>query len=624
MWLEENPRSWQVYGRGRVQTIKRIVEIILNQDLSNKKYFTVNEVPEGIVNVVNANESQIKRFREYWKEEVKGEEHKVPLVGGEVKWLGFRPNPEELEFIQSQKWYNKLVWMVMGLNQAEVGELADIQHAVQREENKMIFRRTTKPLLERVESVLNRFILSKMRPYHRVNGEIELSFDIQNPEIERMKRERQFEDLKNGIRTINDVRQDRGMDPVDWGDYPLPVFSNLASQHVDWVLENIFEEEDPPQAMPGGGMFSTSPESKQSGEGDDNFFTNPDPKDALRNERSQQFPDMKHHVDAVKQSIAKTIEDNLEDMKDDLRSKFPSKDAKLETKLANVADFVGGINLVKPLLSHVLPSMKEAMDDGADHHKRKVEKQIESSLDEPADVQISFDTEDTAAFKRLRQNAGRDMRTVNNTIKQRVNQSLTKVVNEGGNVGDAIDALDEDIEALSQNHSELVARTEIISSSRHGSQALAESTDVIKGKEWISTTDGREREWHGVMNHKIVPKNQSFTVPNVGNEKQPNDYPREAHIVGEDQPFNCRCAQKPVLREDMPDDIKGLNELEGVKAVPLNNRMQEIREEKQKEGENFREMLERHDDNLSRSKAHKKLGISKPTYYSWLAKFDLK
>ena len=622
MWVEENPRSWSVYGRGRVQTVQRLIEIILNQDAANMKYFPENEVPEGLVNLIDANQTDIQRFRQYWKDEIKGQRHKVALVGGQVDWHPFRPQPKDLQFIESQKWYNKLCWMAMGLSQAEVGDLEQINRASSAEDNKRIFRKTTKPLLNLLQSNINSNIVQYMRPYHEVNGEIEFVFEIQNPEIEKMQREKQIDDLKHGLRTPNDVLRERGLDSVPWGDYPLPLFNNIASQYPEWVLEHIFEEEDPPAPAPDG-FFSGEVESNK---GDGNFFTNGKmtDKEALRNERNADFPPLKSHIDTLKKRVARVIKEYFDDDMDAaVEDAFKSSPVP-ETKIANIASAVGGINLVQPLLRTVLPVAMSAMEDGSEHHRRRLERRLVDEYDEPADIQIRFDVEDTMAFKRLKQNAAREMRHVNETIKDRVNTTLTNVVNEGGTVNDAIDALHESVDGLSENHSELIARTEVIGASRHGTQALCEGTDLIAGKGWLASSDGRQRPWHGAMDGVIVPKDQPFTVPDTGDKNQPKDYPRDAYVVGEDQPFNCRCAQQPVLREDMPDDLKGLEEMDGVKVVRLNNRMRTVYRKNKDDGERFSKMLERYDDNYSRNKAAKKLNISKPTYYSWLNMFDLK
>jgi hypothetical protein len=157
-----------------------------------------------------------------------------------------------------------------------------------------------------------------------------------------------------------------------------------------------------------------------------------------------------------------------------------------------------------------------------------------------------------------------------------------------------------------------------------GSQALAESSDLIAGKGWNATDDGRIRSWHAAMDGEVVPKEDSFIVPSVStgpDETQPSDYPREAFKVGDDQPFNCRCVQEPVLEEDMPDDVRSLNALAGVRAWPVpkdSDRMREVLKSFAAPGHGIKRLLESSLDAFgSVNSACDELGISTATWYQW-------
>jgi hypothetical protein len=101
---------------------------------------------------------------------------------------------------------------------------------------------------------------------------------------------------------------------------------------------------------------------------------------------------------------------------------------------------------------------------------------------------------------------------------------------------------------------------------------------------------------------------------------QPSDYPRTARVVGEDQPFNCRCSQAPVLAEDLPDELDGMQQLSGV-SLDLNGLTERKVEVWQKHGSDdydsfqvfWKDMLNRH----SKSELADKLSMSKSTVYSW-------
>lgn len=256
VWTQESPYTWRPYGLGRVQKAKRIIEIILNQDITNRRYFTGNEIPEGVLNLVQASQPELERFREWWEDEVEGREHKLPIVGGrEMEWTRFRPELKDLQFLESQEWYHKLVWFLFGLNQAEIGDVADVNRATAKEQGHVVYRQTTKPLLDNLAADLNTQILPRTEPYARVDGELEFAWQPDHPHVKAKMRSRQQEDLNHGVRTVNEVRQERGLDEVPWGDMPAELRKSIARVQPEWAMEawGVTPEDVLPPASQGGG-----------------------------------------------------------------------------------------------------------------------------------------------------------------------------------------------------------------------------------------------------------------------------------------------------------------------------------------------------------------------------------
>jgi len=657
LWTETNPAPWRHYGFGKAQQAKRVAEIILNQDVSNKSYFAKNEVPDGVVNVVEANQDEIENFRQYWKDEVRGEEHVLPIVGGggsQVEWIPFRPTPDELEFMASQKWYHQLVWMIFGLNQGEVGDIENINRATMKEQSANVFRTTTKPVLDRMAADINRHILPFRRAYQRVDGELEFAWLIDNPSMKERERQRQKEDLESGTATVNEIRQERGEEPLDWGDMPLELMRSVARNNPGWALENWADVENPPAPAPGGGLLSAysrgGSEGKASGGmtvGDD-LLPSPSKQepgshvypldaigkgdDSLRNEPFEdQYPALAGHIDEASEDIEGSILGFEEDILSLAEEHFPEDEPPTDfgtlPTFDNDLDDIGQ-QIGSSLASIVVQRNREAMEIAAQFHANKLEEEAEKAIsskqDEEVAVEISFDVEDTFAYERMEREAASRMVTVGGSVKNLVRTTLLNVAEDGGNVTEATAELRDVLDTKIPNHARLVARTETRMSQSAGSQALAESSDLIAGKEWNATDDSRTRSWHAAMDGEIVPKEESFIVPKVStdpDETQPSDYPREAFTVGDDQPFNCRCVQEPVLAEDMPEDVRSLNEMDGVKAWPVakdSERMREVLKSFAAPGNSIERLLSDSLDAFgSVNQACEELGISTATWYQW-------
>ncbi|AFH22802.1 hypothetical protein OSG_eHP35_00090 [environmental Halophage eHP-35] len=121
------------------------------------------------------------------------------------------------------------------------------------------------------------------------------------------------------------------------------------------------------------------------------------------------------------------------------------------------------------------------------------------------------------------------------------------------------------------------------------------------------------------MDGQIVPKDDVFTVPKTGSSDQPSNYPRTARVVGEDQPFNCRCSQAPILAEDMPDDVQQLEaEFEDVKVhLGMTERQLEVWNQHGKNYESFEKFWSQTQRDMSKSEIAENFEMSKTTVYSW-------
>ena len=632
MWMEESPRTWSVYGRGRVQYVARLTEIVLNQDMSNKKYFTTNEVPEGIVNLMDANKEEIERFRQYWQDEVSGKTHKVPIINGKVQWIKFRETLRDLDFIQSQEWYNKLVWMCFGLTQNEVGDLADVNRSTAEEQTLTVYRKTTLPLLELIAHNINTEILPYLRDYQEIGGEVEFAWETTNPQVEEIKRQRQVSDLNNGLTTVNEIRAERGEEPYPWGDWPKSLVESISRVHPEWFLSDVLGEENVPDPSFFPSLMNYDTDSKKK----PLILSQHEHKEAddepLRNDSSRDRPKQVETMERLAAAINKFLLKELMKVVPEIRSAWPEPPEEEEKSiqkalLIDLTSLFQTISIAPTLLRLIGIGQGEAVEDGIEYYAQQLEDDIKEVIDdEDVEPVLDLRVADERALASLREQAAMHVTDTEQDIKDQMRGVLSAVAEKNGNVNDAVTAMESLIPNLSRERAILISRTEILQASRESSQALAESTDLVGGKGWHTTLDGRERSWHRAMNNVVVPKLDMFVVPQTGDKKQPKDYPRETMVVGGDQPFRCRCDQRLVLTRDMPDDIKSISEkCPELKFVKLSATMKLTLLKYGLDGESFKNMLERHEREYSRNNAIKEIGLgtNKQAYYAWLRKFYL-
>ncbi|KAF5071341.1 Phage portal protein [anaerobic digester metagenome] len=598
VWIEENPMTWRQYGWSRTQEVQRLAEILLNQDISNLRYFPTTELPEGVLNLAETAEPELVRTREYWRDEIVGKPHKLAMMNAKkVEWIPLRATLQELEFLASQEWYNNLVWMCFGVSANEVGYVQDVNRSTAQEQAEAVWRRTTVPLLELLAGAINRSILPFLEAFWDVAGEVEFRWDPHNPIIERQKRLEQENDLRHGLTTPNRVLQARGEDPVPWGDMPAALFESLCRTQPEWVAAEIIGLENVPEPLYGGGSFLAGPAPAITKA----------PAADLEDEPEKWRP----MITKLARSVGSVIRTELEDLRDQVEDGADPDTVSMS------------IDLVQPLLRTVRDAHADAMTAGADIAIADVEDEVGKRLGTHI-VRIKksddFDIRDTLAYRILAQRAARNMRHVNEAVKRRVRETLARVIEEGGGVTDAWVALQETIDGLSSEHARVIARTEIMSAQRYGSQAAGElASDLVDGKTWKSRKiPGRTREWHRVMDDVTVPVDEPFIVPHTGARDQPRDYPREAFVVGDDQPFNCMCDQRLHVRDDLPTDADTLRGYKCLTVHPAPSpRQQEILARHGAPRETLRDLLVRCDAAMSRNQTAETLGIGKATLYEW-------
>lgn len=662
VWFSEpqNMKNYTPYGRGRTQKVKNLAENMINGDIHRNRFFHDNEYHKGFLNVSGEISQQDKDKIEAKFHESAGNEHEMKVIGAEgADYVEIDPDPEKMQFLESQKWYTKEVLRAYGLNDVAKGMLENANKGISENAKEQIFRRVSSPLITMFENRWNDQVLPFMEEYQQVNGNVKFQYRPENRFLEKMENDIIDQELQSGTMTVNEARERKGEQTFgEVGDMPNTVFQELARNNPTWVAEQITGIEDIPEGdnnnqNPFGnlniGLNSTDDDDTKrsggdstgkSGQGKDEdgsgrtannieissyreAFKHRDEllqhtKDALRNQRG--FDDVKgivNHKNEMKKDVAQVFESI--DLEERLRQNFPESEQDSHV-LVDADKIVEDIDIRNRLGSVIESNNLGALELSAEHHEKEIEKRTEEKLTIPSEtkIEISFDVMNTFTADIIRSEALDAATNIEATIKDRLRNQILKGAENGEGIPQITDRVKSTVSDISDSNAELVARTETLSSSRKGSQALAESTDLIEGKEWLATNDSRTREWHKVMDGQIVNKNEPFTVPQTGDSEQPSNYPRTARVVGEDQRFNCRCSQAPVLAEDMPDNVQDLRNVDGVNIdLGITERQFEVWKQHNNGEDSFQKFWSKANKEMSKTEIAESFEMSKTTVYKW-------
>lgn len=587
VWFSESPVSYSSYGRGRTQKVKKVTEIILNGDLHRNKFFTDNEFPKGYISMPGGTQPEIEALKQEFQDNG-GNNYSIPIIGlandSKAEWVPLDPDPEKMQFLESQKWYIKVAIMAYGANESEAGNHENANLSVSDEMKYNIWRRTTSPILRMIEQKINARVLPYMRQYHELDGYLEFEFDKESDFLKKIQQQIEQKELELGTKTINQIRKERGEQCYgEIGELPQFVLTPLANSKPAYVAQQINPNLtdvpiDMPQLSYTYDVTKDDDDKYNDKELDGTEKKNPKPfinepssysellkndskvkeylaqlKEPLRNQRGGDFPPLSTHINNMKSDIGKSIKSAADTVIKNAKNKFPAEDTD-NNVLINTDDILDDFE-IPDLKDTLIDYNQKALQKSSDHYKAKLEKQLNGKLTLPTEAKAALDIDITNTFTwaMLQDMALMNATEITGSVKDIIKTVLLTGAKNGYGIDKMVSEIQGTVDSISKNHAELVARTETLSASRRGSQALSEATDVVDRKKWIATEDARTRPWHDAMDGQTVDKNVMFVVPSGWQGSphyQPNSYPKSVKIVGDDQPYNCFDKETEILTEN--------------------------------------------------------------------------
>jgi hypothetical protein len=246
-----NPRSdinIQPYGLSELEILTQQITAHLWAEEYNSRYFSQGGTTKGILNLKgqNISKEQLNAFRRQWTAQLAGitGAWKTPVVSVEgLEYINVSQSNREMEY---EMWMNYLINIscaVYQIDPAEVnfpnrggaggsggGGLGDggIEDRLKNSKDKGL-----RPLLRFLESVINRNII------RRFSDEYSFNFVGLNGESESERMELANKQVR-AYKTINEVRAENDLDPVEDGDIILdPTYTNylLQKQQNDQMMQ---------------------------------------------------------------------------------------------------------------------------------------------------------------------------------------------------------------------------------------------------------------------------------------------------------------------------------------------------------------------------------------------------
>lgn len=497
-----NPNS-QLRGFSILRPLMTRIEAEIKATEYQANLFGKNGNPDGILNIKGAsadNADMLSKIKIAFYNSFRGknEQNRVAVIGGDITYTPLQTGNNSLDFISSKNNVRDEVFMALGVPKSLVTS-DDVNRANADAGLQQFMQFTISPMFKMILEVLNeRFIIPNYGEQYFLNTQKLVTED----KAELLK------EAQAGVNkwlTLNEVRERYGYDPLEGGDI-LNTFNQFVEPSLP-VLQNAFkirknlynklhytEKFKQFRAKESYKKATSSPEFKLKFSNAINSVR--DKGEALMQKEAKKFFNQQ-----LKRVLAKA--DELGDNITTANDLFNHAKEKKETQKAvlpvytTISVQAGNIALL-PL------------------------KMISNKANNFVMTSV--------LYKQLEQRANLFSESVTDTTYEKISTIVADNLQNG--VQEVKTALREMFVGMSSVRAEAIARTESGYMTSLGSQMAYEESEVVEGKEWLTTQDERVREEHVHLDGEIVGKNEAFS----NGERFPAD-----------QSINCRCALAPVV-----------------------------------------------------------------------------
>lgn len=186
IYLKLYPSTNNLYGTPVLESVVPELTGDILSLLYNNKYFSENEIPDGLLylgDVDGMNYERIKSgFREY-----KAKQYAIRMMAGktEPKWINFRASNKDMQFVELQDKLRKRIMTVFQINDTELGYTDEINKAAGEMQRKIFDNKGIRPLITLLEYHINTEFIQEINP----------EFYFQFKRTEYLKDEEQYKQL---------------------------------------------------------------------------------------------------------------------------------------------------------------------------------------------------------------------------------------------------------------------------------------------------------------------------------------------------------------------------------------------------------------------------------------------
>lgn len=216
----DTSESDSLYGESIATKVREWLELIVDIDVHQKRHFSDSQLPAGFLHFAgNIGDDKLEDVQDDIIEAA-GDPHDLVTTTseGDATWVPVGESVVDLDAIQEQQWYFKLVLAAAGLNEGELGIVegsgfAKELPALQR----MLFKKVTKPMKSAIMDPQNSEVLPRIFDALTVNVDTFLVVDIErfDPVHEQIERQETMDEWREKAVSLNELRGGIGREATE-------------------------------------------------------------------------------------------------------------------------------------------------------------------------------------------------------------------------------------------------------------------------------------------------------------------------------------------------------------------------------------------------------------------------
>jgi hypothetical protein len=216
----QSSRSDSLYGESIATKVREWLELVVDIDVHQKRHFDDSQLPAGFLHFAgNVGDDKLQDVQDDIVE-ASGDPHDLVTTtsDGDANWIPVGESIVDLDAIQEQQWYFKLVLAAAGLNEGELGIVegsgfAKELPALQR----MLYKKVTKPFKEAIMGPQNAEVVPRITGALSASVDADLVVDIErfDPVQEQIERQETMDEWREKAVSLNELRGGIGREATE-------------------------------------------------------------------------------------------------------------------------------------------------------------------------------------------------------------------------------------------------------------------------------------------------------------------------------------------------------------------------------------------------------------------------